>query len=361
MRPPNQTFQATQRHPLRKSGDPYSQDMRELVVATIQDGRGNDPFVHEYRHQRKWSSKSTSWQWIQQNHRLGHHRAMRRTGNRQAMREVNGFDLFMLCLYRAAFPRATHAEINAFLFQVNHLHNLNFRFFSGSQLSRAERSVWLTTKRSSASAYQAFLPANILKRWCFWNLPYPFGIANIPARDLVDVDECGVTLEGSVNRTVGKEAIGETSNEEGPYQKSRKTTLAMGILADPELPERFAKMWSDGGTTIDRFEEFIEEIIDGLERVAPGRRFCFIMDNLSAHKNARIKNLIYGHGHRLAFRAPYYAVDGPIEYVFNTIQCLLRVHMRDIVTQLDLQTKLEEVIASIPTFAPYFHHCGFVR
>ena len=41
---------------------------------------------------------------------------------------------------------------------------------------------------------------------------------------------------------------------------------------------------------------------------------------LSSHHNVQMAAIIHAAGHRLAFRAPYYPIDGPIEYVFNTIQ-----------------------------------------
>jgi hypothetical protein len=40
--------------------------------------------------------------------------------------------------------------------------------------------------------------------------------------------------------------------------------------------------------------------------------------------------IIYAAGHRLAFRAPYYPIDGPIEFVFNTVQGMLRINMAQI-------------------------------
>ena len=56
-----------------------------------------------------------------------------------------------------------------------------------------------------------------------------------------------------------------------------------------------------------------------LEERHPGRSFCFTMDNLNVYHNAGVVNLILNAGHCLVFRAPYWAVDGAIEYVFNTI------------------------------------------
>ena len=71
--------------------------------------------------------------------------------------------------------------------------------------------------------------------------------------------------------------------------------------------------------------------------------------------------IMYAAGHRLAFRAPYYPVDGPIEFVFNTIQGMLRINMGLINSENTLIHQLQLVINGIPSVAPYFTHCGFWR
>ena len=48
-------------------------------------------------------------------------------------------------------------------------------------------------------------------------------------------------------------------------------------------------------------------------------RFCFIVDNLQSHHNQQMVAFIITQGHRLIFRAPYYPVDGPIEYMYPTL------------------------------------------
>jgi len=44
--------------------------------------------------------------------------------------------------------------------------------------------------------------------------------------------------------------------------------------------------------------------------------------------------IIYAAGHRLAFRAPYYPVDGPIEFVFNTTQGMLRLKWAELLVRI---------------------------
>ena len=72
-------------------------------------------------------------------------------------------DLILLALYRLACPKATAAEINAFLFRAN-FGNLMFRFYNPSQISKAEKRIVLVRKVVSTTAYQAMLPIIRQKR-----------------------------------------------------------------------------------------------------------------------------------------------------------------------------------------------------
>jgi hypothetical protein len=54
------------------------------------------------------------------------------------------------------------------------------------------------------------------------------------------------------------------------------------------------------------------------------------MDNLNIHHNPLVLHLIRQRGHRVVFRAPYRPQDGPIEYVFNTIETGLTAAMHAI-------------------------------
>lgn len=81
----------------------------------------------------------------------------------------------------------------------------------------------------------------------------------------------------------------------------------------------------------------------------------------SSHHNVQMVALIYAAGHRIVFRAPYYPVDGPIEYVFNTIQGILRLRIEYIHDEASLLQNLNTAISSIPSFEPYFINCGFWR
>ena len=85
-------------------------------------------------------------------------------------------------------------------------------------------------------------------------------------------------------------------------------------------------MESRGGT-IKIMVKFIAEILYSLPHGDDGRQYFFTMDNLHSHHSEKIRNMIKVAVHRLAFRALYWAVPGPIEYVFNTIKLLLIINI----------------------------------
>ena len=83
------------------------------------------------------------------------------------------------------------------------------------------------------------------------------------------------------------------------------------------------------------------------------------MDNWTWHKHPLVLDLIVQTGHRYVFRAPYNPRDGPIEYVFNTIENALANRMYEIDTEAELVDSIHNIFNSIDSFAPYFHGVGF--
>lgn len=132
----------------------------------------------------------------------------------------------------------------------------------------------------------------------------------------------------------------------------------MAVSGGPD-GSRWVRFEQVPGTRIVEFTTFIQQILDSIPPGNEERRRCFIMDNLSAHVNIVIAQIIRDAGHRVVFRAPYYPVDGPIEYVFNTIQQELTMKLYEIYTADQLQAGVNDIITSLPTFERYFTHCGY--
>ena len=85
------------------------------------------------------------------------------------------------------------------------------------------------------------------------------------------------------------------------------------------------------------------------------------MDNLNTHHCEIISQVIHDAGHRIAFRAPYYPVDGPIEYLFNTLQAALTLNMYNIYNNDDMLRSLFAILAAIQSFEQYFLHCLYTN
>jgi hypothetical protein len=217
IRPPLQTRRNNAPHPSAGGrGTGYDQTMRELVLAIHNSGNSNDLFVQNLKQQRLIPSLRSEYRYLTLNATRGHVRACRRTGNNRAT-VLRGHDIFLLALYRIVFPKATAAEVNAFLYRANY-GNLHFRFYSSAQITEAEKRIHLTRKKGSTTAYQALLPINIQKHWEFWNLPYPYGIADIRRQDIIDLDECGVEVM-SGDRSWGKAYVGKRVGQPGAWER----------------------------------------------------------------------------------------------------------------------------------------------
>jgi hypothetical protein len=72
-----------------------------------------------------------------------------------------------------------------------------------------------------------------------------------------------------------------------------------------------------------------------------------------------VLNLNTGAGHCYLFRAPYWFIDGPIEYVFNTIHTHLLLFFTKIHDLDQLENCLDEINNDMGVFLQYFFHVGF--
>jgi hypothetical protein len=276
-RPAIQTRVAAEPHPSDGRGEAYSQDLRSFVMHLYHNNQlVNNPAVQQAQAMYQFPCNRTIRRYIQLEQELGHVRPCRRTGNRRAS-VLRDHNIVFLALYRVVFPKCSAAQINAFLYRVN-FGDVTFRFYTPSQITKAEIRIGLTRKRGSTTAFQAYLPINRRKRWLYWNMPYPYGIADIRVEDLIDLDECGLYVE-TAGKKIGKAYLGSRVRQGGNYQKSEKWTLLLAV-AGAAAAERWQMMWNDGGTTGDKMIEFIGIVMADIGQGTPARRRCFIMDNL---------------------------------------------------------------------------------
>jgi len=169
-----------------------------------------------------------------------------------------------------------------------------------------------------------------------------------PAR-LIFIDETWtktnmVRLRGRAPR--GERLIGKT-----PYGHWQTTTLiaALGIKG------MHCAAVIDGAINADAFEAFVEQVL--VAQLKPGD--IVIMDNLSSHKRAHVRELIEATGAELLYLPPYSPDLNPIEMVFSKIKRLLRklgIRTRDALWE-SMQSVLDKVTPSDAINC--FRHAGY--
>ena len=245
-RPALCTFEDYRNPPSACTGEAYSVEFRDCCTQLSQTGILNVPEINHLRNAGRWPSQRSVRRWARRLLIFGNLRRFKRTGNNRATVLCGRFQFF-LAFYRAIYPTASQAEINAFLFTEIQAGDPLARFFSPSQITECENRLGFSRKRGSTTARQALLPINIIKRDIYWNENYPAGVADIPARDIIDIDEAGIFLETAA-RKIGKISIGSRVREEGPYGHSVKYTLTMAIGGD-HIGERWVDFSQKAGTT----------------------------------------------------------------------------------------------------------------
>lgn len=345
-------------HPSR-GGNPYDDDIRHDVITRYRLGLPLDTHsLNLLRAQNPpaYPSIQTCLRYIEQYRTVGHVQPKYATGNHQAEREVQGQAIVRLALFRLVHPQATIDHARAFLFIMDP----TVLPYSPYAIVKAEQLLNLRLKRSSTTCERAYWPINLHKRNVFWTRNYPMGRANVRTIDMIDMDEAGMKIEAT-NPKFGKCVSWERCHTEGAYNRDKKLNLMMAIAADPNLDMEWHDIWpqEEGGTNLFRVYVFFERIIDWLDINQPGRSFCFTMDNLNVHHDPVIINLITSRGHRYLFRAPYWSVDGPMEYVFNTIHVFLLMRFRQVNDLDELEVVLDAIIANMHDWKSYFMHVNF--
>ncbi len=173
---------------------------------------------------------------------------------------------------------------------------------------------------------------------------------DVDARRLVVVDECGSHI--ALTPLYARAPKGQRAYGSVPRNRGKNTTL----LAALSVEGMGACMLLEGATNTATFEVYLEQIL--LPSLVPGQ--IVVLDNLSAHKGARVRQLIEGRGCQLLYLPAYSPDFSPIEETFSKIKAYLR--------RVGARTReaLEEAIAqALETVTSqdahgWFTHCGYV-
>jgi len=165
----------------------------------------------------------------------------------------------------------------------------------------------------------------------------------------VFLDESGVTTE--MTRRYGWAPRPERVSEAVPAGHWRTLTVLAALTPAGVL----ASMTIESPTDGDVFLAFVEQVLG--PRLEPGH--VVILDNLSAHKVAGVRQLIEDRGAQLLYLPPYSPDFNPIEQAWSKIKQRLRAAKARIVEALE-QAAAEAIGAiTADNAAAWFTHCGY--
>jgi transposase len=136
----------------------------------------------------------------------------------------------------------------------------------------------------------------------------------IHAERLVFVDEMGANI--SLAPVYAWSRRGERAFARVPRNWGKNVTL----LASMSLEGMGPCLAVEGSTTREVFEAYLEHVL--VPSLRPGQ--VVVMDNLTAHKGERVRELIAGKGCELLYLPPYSPDFNPIEEAFAKLKALLR-------------------------------------
>jgi transposase len=140
------------------------------------------------------------------------------------------------------------------------------------------------------------------------------GQVDLDPERLVFIDETWAST--SMARLHGRAPKGERLRAGIPHGHWKTTTFVAGL----RLTGMMATMVLDGPINRDAFQAYVEQVL--VRELRPGD--IVIMDNLSSHKGAAIRQAIEAAGASLLFLPPYSPDFNPIENAFAKLKALLR-------------------------------------
>ena len=136
----------------------------------------------------------------------------------------------------------------------------------------------------------------------------------LDARSLVFVDEMGTNT--SLSPLYGWAKKGERAYCSVARNRGPNTTLLSSMSISGIGPS----LAVEGATNREVFETYVERVL--APRLRPGQ--VVVMDNLTAHKGDKVKELIEEQGCKLIYLPPYSPDFNPIEEAFSKIKGLVR-------------------------------------
>lgn len=171
----------------------------------------------------------------------------------------------------------------------------------------------------------------------------------VDAQRLVFVDEMGANV--SLTPLYAWSRRGRRAFGSAPRNWGKNVTLLASIT-----PEGLGPCLAvEGSTTREVFEAYLEQAL--APTLMPGQ--VVVMDNLSAHKGGRVKEIVEARGCELVYLPPYSPDFNPIEEVFSKIKGLMR--RAEARTRQALIEVMGRALCAVSArdARGFFRHCGY--
>jgi len=174
--------------------------------------------------------------------------------------------------------------------------------------------------------------------------------SKLPTESLVFLDECGSNI--ALAPLYARAPKGERARGSVPRNRGKNTTL----IAALSLEGMGAALILEGSANTTAFELYIEQVL--APTLQAGQ--IVIMDNLQAHKSARVRLAIEAKGCQLLFLPGYSPDLSPIEEAFSKLKTArLRAGAR---TREALEEAIAQALLTITAqdAQGWFQHCGYL-
>jgi transposase len=185
-----------------------------------------------------------------------------------------------------------------------------------------------------------------LKRW-LWHTAVP----SMDVTKLVFVDESGAKT--NMTRLYGRAIAGQRAIDDTPCGHWNTTTMLSSVRLDGST----ACMVVDGATTKDIFEAYVEHIL--VPTLTAGD--IVVLDNLSAHKSQRAREVLESVGVQLWYLPAYSPDLNPIEKMWSKIKSVLRTLKAR--TYEALVHAIAQALKTVTTndVKGWFESCGYMN
>ena len=175
--------------------------------------------------------------------------------------------------------------------------------------------------------------------------------AKVDPKRLVFVDEMGTNTSLSVLRAWSRR--GQRAHCSVPRNRGPNTTLLSSMTTEGMGPSLAVEGTTTTGVV---FEAYVERVLSPM--LCTGQ--IVVMDNLSAHKGERVRELIEARGCEVLYLPPYSSPDlNPIEEAFAKIKGVLRkAEARNREALIEAIGRAISAVTS-QDVRGFFEHCGY--